>query len=126
MGLGVTTYGFRRRLAQHLATGNGLPRVAFMAFGDGGHNADGTPKVASPNQTKLNRELLRKGLSVVTQEDSMSVTGTGRIEKSELIGKSISEAGLLDASGNLIGLKNFSPKIKDDDEYYDISIKIDV
>ena len=101
--------------------------IAFdhvMAFGDGGHNTDLTPKAMDPARTTLYHERLRKELSNVTQEDPMSVTGTGRLEKDELVGARISEVGLLDESGYLIGYRCFSPKIKDTDETYEVEIKI--
>lgn len=115
---------FRQRLAKHMYDGSALPKVKYMAFGDGGHNADLTPKAMDPARTTLYHERLRKELSNVMQEDPMSVTGTGRLEKDELVGARISEVGLLDESGYLIGYRCFSPKIKDTDETYEVEIKI--
>ena len=77
-----------------------------------------------PARTSLYNERLRKQLSNVLQEDAMSVTGVGRIESNELVGAKISEVGLLDESGYLIGYRCFSPKIKDADETYEVEIKI--
>jgi phage-related tail fiber protein len=95
-----------------------------MAFGDGGHNPNGTPKTPNPEQTALVHEVLRKNLSSIVQEDLYSVTGTGVVAEAESIGVSISEAGLLDAAGNLLGFRNFAPKIKESDEEYEIKIKL--
>ena len=124
MAEAITTYDFRRRLARHFFDGTELPKIKYMAFGDGGHNSDGTPIQPDSNQTSLRHELLRKELTEVYQEDDFSVTGKGRIAKDELVGVSISEAGLIDEGGNLIGFKNFAPKIKESDEEYEISIKL--
>ena len=124
MSVAITTNDFRKRLARHFYDGSALPKLKYMAFGDGGHNDDGTPKDPSPDQTSLNHEIIRKELSQIFQEDDYSVTGVGRIEKSECVGAYISEAGLIDENGNLIGIKNFSPKIKESDETYEIKIKL--
>jgi phage-related tail fiber protein len=124
MSEATTTNDFRQRLARHFRDGTSLLQATQMAFGDGGHNADGTPKSADPEQTALRNEVLRKDLDAITQEDLYSVTGTGTILKAELNGTHISEAGLLDSSGNLLGFKNYAPKIKEDDETYEVNIKL--
>jgi len=124
MGEAVTTNGFRKRLARHFFNGQSLPPITQMAFGDGGHKDDRTPQSPDPDQVALNHECLRKDLINLVQEDDYSVTGTGRIAKSELIGINLSEAGLLDEAGSLMAFKNFSPKIKDGDEEYDFTIKL--
>jgi phage-related tail fiber protein len=125
MSEATTTNSFRQRLAKHHYDGTALPQVAQMAFGDGGHNnPNGTPKTPNAAQTALVHEVLRKNLSTITQEDVYSVTGTGLIAEADLVGIHISEAGLLDASGNLLGFRNFAPKIKEADETYEIKIKL--
>ena len=115
---------YRRRIAARMAGGANIAPIAFMAFGDGGHNADLTPKAPSANATSLNNEILRKPLAGITQEDLYSVTGKGAIEANEVVGAGISEAALIDANGNLVGLKTFAPKFKENDERYEISIKL--
>ncbi|HEJ4320071.1 hypothetical protein PIGHUM_04500 [Pigmentiphaga humi] len=115
---------YRRRIAARMAGGANIAPIAFMAFGDGGHNADLTPKAPSANATSLNNEILRKPLAAITQEDLYSVTGKGAIEANEVVGAGISEAALIDANGNLVGLKTFAPKFKENDERYEISIKL--
>ncbi len=124
MSEATTTNSFRQRLARHHYDGTALPQVAQMAFGDGGHNPDGSPKTPNAAQTALVHEVLRKNLSAIAQEDLYSVTGTGLVAEAELVGTHISEAGLLDASGNLLGFRNFAPKIKEADEEYEIKIKL--
>lgn len=115
---------YRRRIAARMAGGANIAPIAFMAFGDGGHNADLTPKAPSANATSLNNEILRKPLAAITQEDLYSVTGKGAIEANEVVGAGISEAALIDANGNLVGLNTFAPKFKENDERYEISIKL--
>jgi len=113
---------FRRRVAAHLADGTTLKALAYMAFGDGGHAPDLTPLPPDPDATELGHELLRKPLGALTHPDSYSTKGTCLIETSELVGKAVSEAALVDADGNLVAVKNFSPKVKDADERYEINL----
>lgn len=120
----LTTY-FRERIAAHMAGKSTLAPLKYMAFGDGGHDpATMEPLSPSENQTALNHEVLRKELSLIKQEDSLSVTGKGAIEASELVGTYLSEAALVDSEGQLIGIKCFAPKIKEGDERYDIYVKV--
>ncbi|MGL5225022.1 MAG: phage tail protein [Aeromonas sp.] len=125
MAEAVTLLAYRRRLAAQAAAGTQVAKIAYMAFGDGGHDtATNAVKAPNENQTALNHELLRKPLVSVTQEDQLSATGRGLLESGELNGKAISEAALIDSNGDLIGIKNFAPKIKESDERYEISIKM--
>lgn len=127
MSEATTTNLFRTKLARYFLDGGtslGLKKFAYMAFGDGGHNTNGTAKSPNPNQTALQHELMRKSLYSVIQEDVYSTTGKGVLEKIELVGSAISEAGLIDVDGNLLGFKNFAPKIKESDETYEVSIKL--
>ena len=120
----LTTY-FREQIAAHMAGKSTLAPLKYMAFGDGGHDPTTMePLAPSENQTSLNHECLRKELTLIKQEDSLSVTGKGSIESSELVGTYLSEAALIDSNGNVIGVKNFAPKIKENDERYDIYVKV--
>lgn len=124
MAEAITSNAYRRRVAKHMADNSPLPPMAYMAFGDGGHNADLTPKAPNADAPGLAHELLRKPLATITQEDLYSVTGKGVLEATELVGARISEAALLDANGQICGLKTFAPKLKEGDERYEISIKL--
>lgn len=127
MSEATTTNLFRRKLARYFLDGGtslGLKKFAYMGFGDGGHNTNGTAKAPNPDQTALQNQLIQKPLYLVTQEDSYSTTGKGVLEKAELVGSAISEAGLFDTDGNLLGFKNFAPKVKESDETYEISLKL--
>ncbi len=124
MAEAITVNAYRQRIAARMAGGASLAPIAYMAFGDGGHNPDMTPKPPSSSATSLNHEVLRKPLSSITQEDLYSVTGKGTVEANEIVGASISEAALIDSNGQLVGLKTFAPKYKESDERYEISIKL--
>lgn len=121
----VLLVDFRKRVAKHMKDGKTLPAITAMAIGDGGHNpADNSVIAPSETQTALNHEILRKDLRSIVQEDDLSVTGKGTIENAELVGQTISEAALIDANGDLVCVKNFAPKIKENDERYSISLKM--
>ncbi len=124
MAEAVLANKYRQALARQAFNGTQVDKAAYMAFGDGGLDDDGKAKVPDPDQNGVNHELLRKPLMQSVQEDSYSVTCTGRIEENELVGYTISEAAVLNAAGTPIGFKNFGGKDKESDEYYDISIKI--
>lgn len=124
MAEAITVNSYRRRLASTMAGGATVKKIAYMAFGDGGHNADLTAKAPSPEQTSLNNELMRKPLTAVVQEDDFSVTGRGMLDYDELVGYAISEAVLLNEDGDVVGVKNFAPKVKESDERYETSVKL--
>jgi len=117
----VNTY--RQRIAARMAGGAQLAAITHMAFGSGGHSATAALS-PSQNQTALNRELLRKPLAAITQETLFSVTGRGALEEHELIGAAISEAALIDANGFVVGIDTFAPKVKENNERYEISITL--
>lgn len=120
----VVLTGFREKIAAHLAGKGTLKPVKYMAFGDGGHKPDGSVIPPSENQKALKHQVLKKELSYIKQEDVLSVTGAGVIEKAECVGVALSEAALLDADGELVAVKNFAPKIKESDERYECVIKV--
>jgi hypothetical protein len=125
MANATTTYGHRQRLAGHFYNNAALPLITHIAFGSGGHNPEnGAPLAEDPAAAALANEMLRKPLNNKYQEDAYSVTAVGRVEKNELTGVTISEVGLLDAEGNLVGFKNMAAKILGDDEYFEVKIKL--
>ena len=124
MAEAIVVNAYRQRIAARMAGGAQLAPIAYMAFGDGGHNADLTPRPPSSSATALNHEILRKPLAAITQEDLYSVTGKGAVEANEVVGAGISEAALIDSNGQIVGLKTFAPKFKENDERYEISIKL--
>lgn len=123
MAEAVTATSYRERLARQAHDGTPVARIFYMAFGDGGHNADLTPKPPNPNRSGLWHELLRKPLTVVSRE-GLETTGRGVLEEAELIGARISEAAIFDENGLIVGMKTFAPKLKESDERYEISITL--
>jgi len=120
----LTNY-FREKLALYFYNGSSLPRGTQIALGDGGYDSVGEEViVADAAQTSLNNVLLTKDITSLSHPTAYSVTAIGTVLPTELIGESISEVGLLDSTGGLIGVRNFAPKIKDNDETYDFEITL--
>jgi hypothetical protein len=125
MSEAVTHDGFRRRVAAHMAGNGELKPIAFIAFGDGGHNPDNTAKPTNSSAEALYHEVFRKPISALIQEDLLSATGKGVVETSEITGTDvISESALLDADGNIICSKTFAPKYLEGQESYGVNMKL--
>ncbi len=101
-----------------------LRRLPMWHLATGGHKADMTPKAAGNSATALYHEVLRKPLASISQEDLLSVTGKGVVDSSEIVGGVISEAGLIDADGHLVGWKTFAPKFTEEGETYGVTLKL--
>lgn len=125
MATGITTNEYRKRLAKHAFDENPsypLAKITHMVFGDGGVDGEGAVVYMDPDQTTLNSVVTTKALRTVDQPDDYSVRGEGVLESEEFVGEEISEAGLLDEEGRLVGFRNFLPKTKDSGE--ELAIKI--
>lgn len=120
----VVLQTFRQRIAAHMAGKGTLAPAKYMVFGDGGHNADGSVKPVSDTQTALNHEVLRKELTSVKQEDLLSFTARSAVDKNELVGTVLSEYGIADSNGDLIGIKTFPPKVIGQDESYEMYLRL--
>ena len=92
-----------------------LPKIAMMAFGNGGADSYGNALTPDEAQTSLNNELLRKAITGHEFLSDRKCRYTCTILDSELEGHSISELALVDDDGDLVAIKNFSPKVKEKD-----------
>lgn len=113
----ITTIA-REKLVKARAGDIALPKIVGIAFGDGGVNSNGAVITPSTTQTELVNELLRKTLDAEdghTYPSSMTCRYKCTLAENELAGKEISEIGLYDEDGDIVAIKNFVPKGKDDD-----------
>lgn len=105
----------RENLVKARAGAAALPPIAGMAFGDGGCSAGGEAAAPEENQAALRHELYRK------QVDGYEFTGDTvcrykcTLSETELAGAAINEVGLYDTEGDLVCIKTFRTKNKDDD-----------
>lgn len=124
MSEAVTLDAFRARLAAAVAGEGPAPVVAQMAFGTGGHSPDGTAKPVDAARTSLYAEALRKPVASIARPQPGWVEVKGVLAESDLVGQTLSEAALVDASGQLIAMKTFAPKVKEADERIEITITL--
>ena len=111
----VVTLLARTKMMKARAGISPLPKIAGIAFGDGGTDSENQVPVPDGNQTELNHELLRKPMDRYTILSDTKCRYECTLEPGELTGAYISEAALYDEEGDLVAIKNFLPKGKDSD-----------
>lgn len=113
----IITTTARRKLVLARAGAADLPPIVGMAFGNGGVDATGNVIVPLEDQTELSSELHRKPIDGYTVLDNE--VATVRYEctllNNEVANEYISEIGLYDSDGDLVCIKTFKKKGKDDD-----------
>lgn len=114
---GVITVTGRMKICKAHAGDMVLPAITQMAWGDGGVDENGVPKIATGNEISLYHELMRKDIE---KHEFINAEGTtcrykATLEKGEQTGKEISEIGLYDANGDLIAYRTLMRKGKDED-----------
>lgn len=121
---GVITVTGRKKICKAHAGDITLPVIAQMAWGNGGVDENGVPKMATGNEIALYGELIKKDIEkhVYANDEETTCRFTATLEKGELTGKEISEMGLFDADGDLIAYRSFMRKGKDADipQIYDM------
>lgn len=115
MAKAIITQTARMKMMKARAGAISLPKIVGMAFGTGGVNASGTVLTPEISQDSLNAEQMRKELDGYEFLGDTSCRYSCTLAASELAGKNISEIALYDAEGDLVAIKNFSAKGKDDD-----------
>ncbi|WP_201028439.1 phage tail protein, partial [Leptospira weilii] len=91
-----------------------------IAFGTGGI-VSGSPRSPQDSDTGLQNEVFRKLVEIQNNPDgTRSFKAT--IKQSELIGMNINEIGLFDEDGDLLFIKTFPSKPKDNLIVYDFII----
>lgn len=111
----VITKAARMKLVKARAGAITLPKVVGMAFGNGGVSADGMVIKPSDDQKTLANELYRKAVDKYSFPADTTCRYECTLIGSELAGAEISEVGLYDEEGDIVCIKNFTRKGKDDD-----------
>lgn len=111
----VITEAARRKLVQARAGAISLPKIVGMAFGDGGVDPGGNIIPPAEGQDELAHELYRKPIDGYTFPEDTICRYECTLLEAELAGKEISEIGLYDADGDILCIKAFMRKGKDDD-----------
>ncbi|MBS6517428.1 MAG: phage tail protein [Clostridium sp.] len=114
---GIVTETGRKKLCTAHAGDYCLPKILYMAFGNGGLSEEGIVREPTGRENILYSELLRKEIEKHSYTDETQTTCryTARLEKPELSNQSISELGLYDEENDLVAIKTFLPKRKDED-----------
>ena len=111
----IITKKARKKMVQARAGAITLPKIVGMAFGSGGVDSAGNVISPSETQTALKKELLRKPISGYTFVTETTCRYECTLGESELAGQYISEIGLYDSQGDIVCIKTFTKKGKDDD-----------
>lgn len=115
MATAVVTKKAKTKMLKARANIASLPTVKGFAFGNGGVDSNGNVLTPTETQNALNGELLRKEIDSATMISDTKCRYECTLLSNELVGKSISEVALYDTDGDLVAIKNFNPKSKDNE-----------
>lgn len=110
----IMTVQGREKLVNARSGDATLSSITHMAFGNGA--IDETGSLIAPLNTDivLKNELLRKPIATHTYPLPTSCRYRGVIDKDELVGENINEIALVDSDGDLVAIKVFLDKVKDE------------
>lgn len=111
----IITKKAREKLVKARAGAIQLPKIVGMVFGNGGVDSEGTVIPPVESQTGLTGELYRKEIDGYSFPEDTTCRYECTLTESELAGEEISEVGLYDAEGDVVCIKTFMRKGKDDD-----------
>ncbi len=111
----VITKAARQKLVQARAGAIVLPKVVGMAFGSGGVDSGGEIIAPKEGQEALTKELYRKPVDGYSFPEDTVCRYECTLTEQELAGSEISEIGLYDEDGDILCIKAFKRKGKDDD-----------
>lgn len=111
----IVTKRAREKLVKARAGAIRLPPIVGMAFGNGGADPEGNIVPPLASQSGLSNELLRKGIDGYSFPADTTCRYECTLLESELAGEEISEIGLYDEDGDIVCIKTFMRKGKDDD-----------
>lgn len=111
----IITKKSREKLVKARAGAIQLPKIVGMVFGDGGVDASGNVIPPTESQSGLTNEIFRKELDGYSFPADTTCRYECTLTESELAGEEISEIGLYDSEGDVVCIKTFKRKGKDDD-----------
>lgn len=111
----IITKAARQKLVHARAGAGELPKIVGMAFGNGGVDIDGNIIAPKDNQDTLANELFRKLIDGYSFPNDTTCRYECTLAEEELAGEEISEVGLYDEDGDIVAIKAFKRKGKDDD-----------
>ena len=111
----IITKKSREKLVKARAGAIQLPKIVGMVFGDGGVDASGNVIPPTESQSGLTNEIFRKEPDGYSFPADTTCRYECTLTESELAGEEISEIGLYDSEGDVVCIKTFKRKGKDDD-----------
>ncbi|EOS24127.1 hypothetical protein C806_02169 [Lachnospiraceae bacterium 3-1] len=114
MGNSVITVIARKKMALARKGEIRLPCIAGIALGDGGE-VDGEIRTPLPENITLFNEIIRKPYAVCNKISEISYRYRIDLAREELAGKTINEMALYDEEGDLLAIRTFVGKPKEDD-----------
>ena len=115
MSTSITTKARRKALAE-ITSGkiSAISPISHIAFGNGGVDEYGEPKIPSDEQAALFNEIARYPADNVSYPVETTARYTVEIPETALAGAEISEVGLFDSNGVLCAIKTMYVKKKDE------------
>lgn len=111
----VITQAARSKLVKARAGIIKLPKIVGMAFGTGGVDESGNVIAPTDEDKTLHNEIYRKEIDKYEEIDDFTIRYICTLTEMELVGEYISEVGLYDEDGDIVCIKAFTKKGKDDD-----------
>ena len=111
----ITTLAAKRKMLLARAGKQALPPIKQMVFGAGGVTEAGEVLELEEGQQELKDEIFRKDIEKIEVINNMNIQYCCTLDENELSGADISEIALADEEGDLVAIKNFKAKGKDND-----------
>ncbi|MEN6325779.1 MAG: phage tail protein [Syntrophomonas sp.] len=115
MANSITTDYSRTQMAKARAGDAVVTKVTQMAFGDGGVDAQGNPKLPLSSETALFHETFRKAVDGHTYPIPTTCEYSCELLEAELADQTINEIALFDETDHMVCKKTFRNKVKDGD-----------
>lgn len=112
-----------RQLQAAAAAGNEqMAPIAFIGYGNGGHNDDNTVKPLDASRTSMFNLVVLKEVSELTQPSLYIARARAIVSGAEI--DVISEAALFDSSNRIIAMAVFPPKYTTEGETYGVTMQL--
>jgi len=113
----------REKLCKAHAGDISLPKLKYIAYGDGGVDENDVPYIVTGEEVSLRNELLRIEIQEHCFPEDTICEYQSELSKSDLANVYLSELGIFDEEGDLIIYETFLKKGKDDDMFFNFSLQ---
>lgn len=123
MAEAIITVKGREKMCQAHAGDRELPKLKYIAYGDGGVDADRQPLPTTGEEVALRNELLRMEIDQHNYPIKTTCEYRSGLSKSDLANLYLSELGIFDEEGDLIIYQTFLQKGKDADMLFEFAVQ---